>query len=31
MKVIAPVEVYDAIKKLLALYPRPAISKLPIE
>lgn len=31
MKVIGPGEVYDAIKKLLKLYPRPIISKLPLE
>jgi ADP-heptose:LPS heptosyltransferase len=31
MKVITPGEVIEAIHKLLKLYPRPAISKLPIE
>jgi ADP-heptose:LPS heptosyltransferase len=31
MKVISPGEVYEAIKKLNSLYPRPNIEKLPIE
>lgn len=31
MKVIQPIEVYEAIKKLLSLYPRSILGKLPIE